>query len=88
MTLSGGEFHRHGGSLRPTAGGRGPVLPTHDRTTAPSQRLSAERHRHQAWNVETERTLLHTDHRRRRPVQRAFNRPDTRIYMHTYIHTY
>jgi len=46
---TGGEFYRDGAAVRATAGGRGFVLPTHHRTTASPQRLSAERHRH--WYV-------------------------------------
>ena len=72
MVLTGVEFHRHGDALRHPAGDRGSVLPAHHGATAASQRLSAERRRHQARNVEAHRAQLHAEHRRHgRPVKRT-----------------
>jgi len=66
MTLTGDEFHRHGDSLRHPAGGRGTILPAHDREIIAPQCLPAECRRHKAWDVEAHWTLFHAEHRRRR----------------------
>ena len=69
LLLTGDDLYRHGDPLRYSAGRRRAPLPAHDREITSPQRLSAECHRHQAWNVEADRTLFYTEYWLGRPVK-------------------
>lgn len=62
--VEGVQFSGRRVEVRDLAGDRGSVLPSLDRTTASSQHLPAERHRHETRDVETDWPLFRTKYRR------------------------